>query len=212
MIMGLDSAKEEMGPYEAIFLDRGMATLAIDGPGQGEAEYELPICPEYEQPVAAIIDWVAMRRDLDADAIGLWGVSLGGYYAPRAAAFERRIKACIALSGPFDWFAAWDRLPQLTRDVFRLRSHARDEAEALAVGKRMSLAGLAEKITCPLYIVAGKRDSVVPWEGALRLSQEAKGPVELVMVEDGNHVVNNRPYRYRTQSADWLAQRLGVKK
>jgi dipeptidyl aminopeptidase/acylaminoacyl peptidase len=211
MLMGLDSAKEEMGPYEQIFLDRGLATLAVDGPGQGEAEYDIPIRPEYEQPVAAILDWVQSRSDIDAERIGLWGVSLGGYYAPRAAAFEKRVKACIALSGPYDWLAAWDSLPQLTRDVFTLRSHAKDEAAAKAVGQRMSLAGVAERITCPLYIVAGKRDSVVPWQGALRLSEEAKGPVELVVVEDGNHVVNNRPYRYRTQSADWLARRLGVK-
>jgi dipeptidyl aminopeptidase/acylaminoacyl peptidase len=211
MLMGLDSAKEEMGPYEEIFLDRGLATLAVDGPGQGEAEYEIPIRPEYEQPVAAILDWVAGRRDLDAERVGLWGVSLGGYYAPRAAAFERRIKACIALSGPYDWLDAWDKLPQLTRDIFRLRSHAKTDEEAKAIGRRMSLAGVAGRITCPLYVVAGKRDSVVPWEGAVRLAQEAKGPVELLVVEDGNHVVNNRPYRYRTQTADWLARLLGVK-
>jgi len=211
MLMGLDSAKEEMGPYEQVFLDRGLATLAVDGPGQGEAEYDIPIRPDYEQPVAAILDWLQGRSDVDADRVGLWGVSLGGYYAPRAAAFEQRVKACIALSGPYDWLAAWDSLPQLTRDVFTLRSHAKDEAAAKAVGARMTLAGVAERITCPLYIVAGKRDSVVPWQGAIRLSEEAKGPVELVVVEDGNHVVNNRPYRYRTQSADWLARRLGVK-
>ena len=212
MIMGLDSAKEEMGAYAQTFLARGLAILAVDGPGQGEAEYDLPICPEYEQPVAAILDWVAGRADLDADRVALWGVSLGGYYAPRAAAFEKRVKACVALSGPYDWHAAWERLPQLTRDVFQVRAHAKDEAAAMAVGKRMSLAGVAAQITCPLYVVAGKRDTVVPWEGAVRLAEEAKGEVELVVVEDGNHVVNNRPYRYRTQSADWLAARLGVKK
>jgi 2,6-dihydroxypseudooxynicotine hydrolase len=211
MIMGLDSAKEEMGPYEEIFLDRGMATLAVDGPGQGEAEYDMPIRPEYEQVVAKIIDWVETRGDVDAANVALWGVSLGGYYAPRAAAFEKRIRACVALSGPYDWSDAWDRLPPLTREVFKIRSHAKDEADALAIGRRMSLRGVAEGITCPLYIVAGKRDTVVPWEGAMQLAKEAKGPVELLVVEDGNHVVNNRPYRYRTQTADWLASLLGVK-
>ena len=45
MCMGLDSTKEEMRTNEAVFLDRGMATLAFDGPGQGEAEYDLPIRP-----------------------------------------------------------------------------------------------------------------------------------------------------------------------
>ena len=60
----------------------------------------------------------------------MWGVSLGGYYAPRAAAFDKRIKACIALGGPFDWGATWDALPDLTRDAFRVRSHCKTNDEA----------------------------------------------------------------------------------
>ena len=109
--MGLDSAKEEMHTNEQLFLDRGMATLAFDGPGQGEAEYDLPICPEFEKPVAAAIDWLETRDDIDPERIGIWGVSLGGYSAPRAAAYEPRIKACISLTGPFDFAEAFDRAP-----------------------------------------------------------------------------------------------------
>ena len=56
MAMGLDSAKEEMHSNEQVFLDRGIATFAFDGPGQGEAEYDLPIHPAYEEPVAAVLD------------------------------------------------------------------------------------------------------------------------------------------------------------
>jgi 2,6-dihydroxypseudooxynicotine hydrolase len=59
-------------------------------------------------------------------------------------------------------------------------------------------------------VVAGKLDRIVPWAHAQRLAKEAAGPVEFLLVEDGNHVVNNRIYRYRTQSADWLAERLGA--
>jgi len=58
MCMGLDSAKEEMDDYESRFLQRGLATLAFDGPGQGEAEYDFAICPEYEKPVKAVFDWL----------------------------------------------------------------------------------------------------------------------------------------------------------
>src|SRR5258705_4184582 len=100
MCMGLDSAKEEMDDYENRFLARGLATLAFDGPGQGEAEYDFALCPEYEKPVKAVFDYLATRTDVDNARAGIWGVSLGGYYAPRAAAFEKRIKACVALSGP----------------------------------------------------------------------------------------------------------------
>ncbi len=208
MCMGLDSAKEEMDSYEALFLARGLATLSFDGPGQGESEYDFAIRGDYEVAVKSVVDWVTQRHDIDADKIGLWGVSLGGYYAPRAAAFEKRVKACIGLSGPYDMGSAWDGLPELTRETFRTRAHCKTQDEARQVAATLSLAGVAQKITCPLYIVTGKLDRVVPWQDAERLAREAKGAVELVIIEDGNHVANNRVYKYRSQSADWMAQQL----
>ena len=210
MCMGLDSAKEEMDAYESIFLARGMATLAFDGPGQGEAEYELPIRGDYEVPVRTVIDWIERRPDLDGGRIGLWGVSLGGYYAARAAAFERRIEACIALSGPYDVADDWEMFPELTRETFRVRSKCKTQPEARKFGASLSLKGVAGKITCPLFVVAGKLDRIVPWRDGERLAREAKGPVEFLLIEDGNHVANNRGYRYRTQSADWMARQLSA--
>ena len=156
MVMGLDSAKEETDCYEQPFLARGMATLAFDGPGQGEAEYDFAIRGDYEVAVEAVIDFVATRRDLDAERIGLWGVSLGGYYAPRAAAFEKRACACMALGGPFDWGAAWDNLPELTREAFRVRSHCATPEEARRHAAALTLAGIAQQITCPIYIMNGR--------------------------------------------------------
>jgi 2,6-dihydroxypseudooxynicotine hydrolase len=210
MCMGLDSAKEEMDAYESIFLARGMATLAFDGPGQGEAEYELRIRGDYEAPVQAVVDYVQTRGDVDASSIGLWGVSLGGYYAPRAAAFEKRVRACISLSGPFDWADLWPTMNPLTREAFRVRAKCATPEEAEACGRTLSLKGIASDIACPLFVVAGKQDRIVPWQDGERLAREARGPVELVLIEDGNHVANNRAYRYRTQSADWMAAQLGV--
>jgi dipeptidyl aminopeptidase/acylaminoacyl peptidase len=208
MAMGLDSAKEEMDAYEEPFLARGIATLAFEGPGQGEAQYELAIRGDYEVPASAVVDYVETRADLDVSRIGMWGVSLGGYYAPRAAAFEKRIKACIALGGPFDFGAAWDGLPELTREAFRVRSHSKTEQDARKHAATLSLAGIAQTITCPIFIVNGRQDRIVPAADAERLACEVKGPVELLMIEDGNHIANNRPYRWRSQSADWMAAQL----
>jgi dienelactone hydrolase len=208
MACGLDSCKEETAAYEAPYLARGIAILVFDGPGQGEAEYDLPIRGNYETVVAAVIDYVEQRGDLDTSRIGLWGVSLGGYYAPRAAAFDPRVRACIALSGPFDLADAWDALPNLTREAFRVRSHCATEADAKRNAATLTLSGVASRIACPLFIVAGKQDGVVPWQHAQRLARKAKGPVELVVIEDGGHVANNRGYRWRLQSADWMAERL----
>jgi dipeptidyl aminopeptidase/acylaminoacyl peptidase len=212
MIPGLDSAKEELEAYELPFLARGMATLLVDGPGQGEAEYRFPIRGDYEVAAIAIVDWIGKRGDLDASRIGLWGVSLGGYYAPRAAAHDKRIRACISLAGPYDWAAIWDSLPELTREAFRVRSHLRTEQEAREHAATLTLKEAARKIDCPLFLVAGKQDRLVPWQDAQRIASEVRGPVELLVIEDGNHIANNRPYRYRLRSADWMAARLGLPK
>ena len=212
MAPGLDSTKEELHAYEEPFLARGMATLAIDGPGQGEAEYEIPICGDYERAARAVCDWIGERADLDASRIALWGVSLGGYYAPRATAYEKRIKACIALSGPFEWDSIWEGLPDLTRETFRVRSHAASEQEAREKAKALTLAEAAKKIRCPIFIVAGRQDRLVPAADAERLARSVAGPVELLVVEDGGHNANNRPYRYRSRTADWLAAQFGLPK
>ena len=212
MAPGLDSTKEELHAYEEPFLARGMATLAIDGPGQGEAEYEIPICGDYERAAKAVCDWIEERSDLDAKRIAIWGVSLGGYYAPRAAAYEKRIKACVALSGPFDWQTIWDGLPELTRDTFRVRSHSKSMDEARANARKLTLVEAAKNIQCPIFVVAGRQDRLVPAADAERLARSVRGPVELMVVEDGGHNANNRPYRYRSRTADWLAGQFGLPK
>lgn len=210
MCMGLDSTKEEMRTNEAVFLDRGMATLAFDGPGQGEAEYALPIRHDYEAPVSAVIDWLEGRADVDAARIGLWGVSLGGYYAPRAAAVEKRIRACVSLTGPFNFSEAFSRAPGLTRAAFAARSHSSDDAAAEQAAGRLNLGEVARQITCPIYIVGGALDRVIPPDHASKLAAAVSGPATLNMVEDGTHVVNNRPYKYRPASADWMAGHMDV--
>jgi pimeloyl-ACP methyl ester carboxylesterase len=212
MVPGLDSTKEELHAYEDPFLARGIAVLAIDGPGQGEAEYEIPICGDYEGAARVVVDWIETRADLDASRMAIWGVSLGGYYAPRAAAYEKRLRACIALSGPFDWAEIWDALPELTRETFRVRSHSSTQHEAKTRAAALTLREAAEKIECPLFIVAGRQDRLVPSAHAERLAKAASGPVELLVVEDGGHNANNRPYRYRSRTADWLAAQFGLPK
>jgi dienelactone hydrolase len=209
MTMGLDSTKEELLTFELDFLRRGMAILAFDGPGQGEAEYDFPIRSDYENVVGPVIDWLSANvRDVDSTRIGVWGISLGGYYAPRAAAFEKRIRAAVANCGPYNWGALWDKLPGLTRDAYIARSHSANEREAREKAFTLSLEGLGRRIECPLVVIAAGLDRLCPPEDAERLAREVAGPVTLLVVEDGNHVAHNRFYKYRAKSADWMAQQL----
>jgi len=210
LVPGLDSAKEEFGSTETLFLQRGVATLSVDGPGQGEAEYDLPIRGDWEVPGAAILDAAAALPGVDPERLGVWGVSLGGYYAPRIASADPRVKACIALAGPYDFGECWDRLPGLTRAAFRVRSRSRDDRQARERAHELSLAGRAGRIRCPLLVVFGRLDRLIPAEHAERLAREASGPTRLLMLEDGNHGCMNVAPKHRLRSADWMAAQLGA--
>jgi dipeptidyl aminopeptidase/acylaminoacyl peptidase len=208
LIPGLDSAKEEFRSTEQLFLERGIATLSIDGPGQGESEYSLPIRPDWDVVGNELLDAVDTLPGVDSTRIGLWGVSLGGYYAPRMASGTDRVRGCIALAGPYDFGACWEQLPDLTRDTFRVRSKAADADDARTKALELTLEGRARNITCPLQVVMGKLDRLVPWQQAERLASEASGPVDFLLLEDGNHGCANVPYKHRYISADWMAEQL----
>jgi dienelactone hydrolase len=209
MIPGLDSTKEELRSTEELFLERGVATFSVDGPGQGEAEYDLAIRGDWEVPGAAFIDRLAAEPSLDAERIGVWGVSLGGYYSPRVASGDDRVKACVALAGPYTFADGWDSRPMLTQEAFRVRSKSPDMAAAQAAAAELSMEGRAELIRCPLLAVTGKRDRLIPWEHAARLVKEASGPAELLLLEEGNHGCANLAPFHRYLTADWVAEQLG---
>lgn len=208
LVPGLDSTKEEFAPTEDLFLERGLATFSVDGPGQGEAEYDLAIRGDWEVPGAAIVNHLSAQGDLDTGRIGLWGVSLGGYYAPRIASGVDGIRACIALAGPYDFGSIWDDLPALTRETFRVRSKLDTEDDARAHAHSLSLEGRAEAITAPLQIVMGKNDRLIPWQHAQRLADTTGGEADLLLLEDGNHGCANVAYKHRYRSADWMVRRL----
>src|SRR5437660_470673 len=89
---------ESIRTWEDVYLARGMATLSLDGPGQGEGGYgEGRMRPDYEAAVTAALDHLAGRDDLDMGRVGAIGISLGGHYAPRAAAGEPRLRAVVAV-------------------------------------------------------------------------------------------------------------------
>jgi 2,6-dihydroxypseudooxynicotine hydrolase len=210
LVPGLDSVKEELHAYGDTFLRRGIAVLAIDGPGQGEMEFTHPMRHDYEVPVRYIIDALERRPDLDARRMGLFGVSLGGYYAVRTAAFEPRLRAIIALAGPYAVLDGLLAMPSLTQAAFTARLHARSRDEAVERLQRFTLSGIMERVQCPLLVIMGQQDRIVPPQDAERTAREAGEHAELWMFPDGNHVCNNIPYKHRPQQADWMRGKLGA--
>ena len=202
LLPGLDSTKEEFFEWENVFLRRGNATLSLDGPGQGETGYTTLIRPNYEVGVGAALDHLQWDGP-----IGLAGVSLGGYYAARAAAFEPRVRAAAGVSGPFNFGDVWEARPSLTRETFQHHSGAASAEEARTRASELDLTGVAERIEQPLLVVAGKLDRLVSWRESKRIADAAQNAT-FVLLEDGNHVCNDVPYRYRPLVADWLREQL----
>ena len=204
LLAGLDSTKEEFFHWEQVFLDRGLATFSLDGPGQGETGYTTVIHPNYEVAVTAALDRLAWDSP-----VGLAGVSLGGYYAPRAAAFEPRVKAVAGVSGAFNFGEVWDARPSLTKETFQHHSGAANPEEAREKAFELSLEGVAERIEQPLLVVTGKLDRLVGWQESKKIADQAPSAT-WVRFEEGNHVCNNIPYKYRPLVADWLKEQLAA--
>ena len=202
LVPGLDSTKEEFFHWEDVFLRRGLATLSLDGPGQGETGFALDIRADYEVPVSAALDALSWPAP-----VGAVGVSLGGYYAPRAAACEPRIRAVAGVSGPYNFGECWESLPPLTRETFQHHSGAADEDEARERAHELDLGPAIADLRQPALLVTGKLDKIIPYEQTERIAREAPN-AQFVLFEDGSHVCNNIPYKYRPLVADWITGRL----
>ena len=208
LIPGLDSTKEGRHSGRGGFLARGMAVFSIDGPGQGEMSMTTHIRPDFEAPIAAAIDYLETRDDVDASRVGVIGSSLGGYYAPRAAAFEPRIKACIAVSGAFSQASRGRELMAPTKEAYIHYLGAADDEEATQLKSRLSLEGVAQNITCPLLVIGGKQDPLVHWENQQKLYDEASGPKELHLFDEGNHSCQNIMHKVLPLEYLFLAKHL----
>jgi dienelactone hydrolase len=180
---GMDNCKEMSVIFAGIeFANRGIHTLAIDGPGQGETQRLRGIHSrhDYEVPGSAAYEYVASRSDVDPKRVAVMGYSFGGYQAPRIVAFEKRYAACVALGAMhwsiYEWVAgnkaalAVDARTSST-SIFQFRwvVGAPDNETALEWAKKFSLEGVAEKIECPFLVLHGENDRIVPLDAATTL-------------------------------------------
>jgi alpha-beta hydrolase superfamily lysophospholipase len=223
---GLDLSKEMSILFAGIELaNRGISTLAIDGPGQGEALRlrGMPSRYDYEVPGTAAYEYVAGREDVDPSRVAIMAFSMGGYYAPRIAAFEKRYAALVAWGAHFDYHAVWvDRWKHMQAGGKNASSAAfqlpfvmgtPDMDTALEKTRKYTLAGVAGKIECPTLIVHGENDTIVPPHWAQKL-YEAVGTKEkqlkIFTAADGGseHCHGDNRVVGSNYIADWLADRL----
>jgi len=194
LIGGLETTKEESYGFENMLLRRGVATLAFDGPGQGEMWFRCKMQPDFERYTSRVIDFLECRPEIDPSRIGVLGRSLGGYYAARSAAFDRRLISCVCWGCIFRIPDFWDRIHVATQDGLAYVCGAASHAEA------------KER-----YIFHGKQDWLIPVEEAHKLRDAAtQAPQTVVIPEDAIHCGHNVFERIRTPMADWLAHHLGA--
>jgi dienelactone hydrolase len=222
---GFDLTKEFL--YAVIgntFASKGITCLVIDTPGVGEPLRlrGVPSRPDYEVPTAAIIDHLETRSDVDADRIAVMGISLGGYYAARAAAFEPRLAACVAWTAIWDWGASWDqRLASGSDSVpvppFQLPWVMGTDTleEAVERARAWNLIDVWPLVHQPLLIVHGENDRQIPAADAVR-AFEAAGSADkqlrMFTVAEGGaeHIQADEPDPARQLISDWLNLRLNA--
>jgi alpha-beta hydrolase superfamily lysophospholipase/ribosome-associated toxin RatA of RatAB toxin-antitoxin module len=208
LINGLDSAKEvELFAFAREFLARGMAAVVFDGPGQGVLAGAVPMVVDFENVVGAVLAEVARQSDVDPGRVGVFGVSFGGYLAPRAAATNPAIRACISLSGGFDH----DNYPDLNVSVrkdFRFVFGVADEAAMADLCRRsLNLRGVPP-LRVPLLSVHPEQDKIITFESCLRLLDWAAGEKELLRYPGSRHVAPEWFADYIPRFCDWMAGHL----
>jgi dienelactone hydrolase len=220
-VPGMDSYKEiQVALYGDRFLNRGMAVLAIDGPGQ----YEAPMIglnfsmENWGAAGPAIVDWIAARPELDATRIGVSGTSFGTLFGTVLTAHEPRIKACAVMSVCHEpgCQTIFEEASPTFKKRFMYMSGITDEAEFDKFRQSITWEGHADKIGVPFLCVAGDADELSPVKHSEDLIAALKGPKQMVIYQESRHSVGNVPAANLGPFppilvADWLADRLAGK-
>jgi len=220
-VPGMDSFKEiQVALYGDRFLNRGMAVLAIDGPGQ----YEAPLIGLYfsvDRWKAAgkpLVDWLSQRAEIDQDRIGCSGTSFGTFFGTVLTAYEPRIRAFAAMSVCHE--PGGETIFQQASPTFKKRfmymSGIADEHEFDTFRKAITFEGHADKIEAPYLVVAGECEELSPLEHSHRLLKALRGPKQMVVYQESRHSVGNVPAANlgplpQVLVADWLADRFAGK-
>lgn len=226
-VNGLDSTKEmkyRVG-LPAWLAKRGIASLIIDQPGTGEALRLHGLTARYDSEhwASRVVDYLESRRDIDARRIGLEGVSLGGYYCPRAVAFEPRFACGVVWGANHDWRDVQKRrlekegnfpVPHYWAHVCWVWG-AKDMDEFMSIAENVHLDGVLDRIKVPFLVTHGEKDSQIPLKWAQRtyeqLVNSPKRELKIFTEREGGvqHSSFDNSANAGAYIADWVAETLG---
>jgi dienelactone hydrolase len=226
-VNGLDSTKEmkyRVG-LPAWLAKRGVSSLIVDQPGTGEALrlHGLTARFDSEHWASRVVDWLETRPEVDAKRIGMEGVSLGGYYSPRAVAFEPRFACGVAWGANHDWRDVQKRRLQREGNlpVPHYWAHvcwvwgAKDIDDFMRIAEDVHLDGVLDRIRVPFLVTHGEKDSQIPLQWAHRtyeqLVNSPKRELKVFTEREGGcqHSSFDNSINAGHYIADWVAQALG---
>ena len=224
---GLDSTKEMkyFVGLPAWLAKRGVSSLIIDQPGTGEALrlQGLPARYDAEHWASKVVDYLETRDDVDPARIGCEGVSLGGYYCPRAVAFEPRFACGVAWGANHDWRDVQKRRLEKEGDfpVPHYWKHvcwvwgAKDIEAFMRIAEQVHLDGVVERIKVPFLVTHGEQDTQIPLKWAQRtyeqLVNSPKRELKIFTEREGGaqHASFDNSINAGHYIADWVAETLG---
>jgi cephalosporin-C deacetylase-like acetyl esterase len=212
---GMDSFKEAMHPnYDDKLMERGMAILSLDGPGQGECLVRKIHCTATNFPQAgtAAMDYLLTRPEIDGNRIGVVGTSMGSFWVTQIAVYEPRLKAAavqLVCHEP-GMNTIFNMASPTFKDRYMWMAGFEDETEFDKFAKTLTLKGLGKKIKCPYLIVGGEFDQLSPIQYSYDIFNEVQAPKKFVVYEGETHS-NSQAADAQTLVADWLKDRLDGK-
>ena len=214
LIGGANSNMINMHAVSDYYLDRGMATIGLDGPGQGEFRARTGRAlrvGEYDRALGAVADWVQRDGRLDGARIGIYGRATGSLLAIHAAAGDKRFRAVVAHPAAFNFANFFEQAFAHTLISHRLEMCSFLGARTLEEGTRLvreqlTLEDVADRVDFPILSVCSADDETMPTSESTILQQRVKGPVEIVTFPGKGH---GGPSRLSLPlEADWMRDRL----
>ena len=220
-IPGMDSFKETgVALYGDRLLERGIAVLSIDGPGQKEAlQRGIHVtATNWMDAGRAVLDWMRSQPELDPDRIAVKGTSMGSFWGTQVASIDDRLKGCAVQAVCHE--PGMNTIFNVASPTFKLRfmymAGYDDEDEFDRFAETMTLEGVGRNVTCPYLVLAGEDDHLSPIECTYDLLETIAGPKQLVLYEGADHGLGGSSSsdlgpNPQTYIADWLLDRLNGK-
>ncbi len=220
-IDGMDGFKEmQHSLYGDRFFERGIASLSIDGPGQGECTVrDIHVtATNFKDAGRAALAWMRAQPEIDPDRIAVCGVSFGSSWATQVASVDDRIKGCAVAFVCHE--PGGNTIFNMASPTFKLRfmymAGYEDEDEFDKFAETLTLEGVGEQIKCPYLVIAGEDDQLSPIEYTYQLLDTIKAPKQLLLYQGEEHGLHTTlssalgPH-WGVYVADWIKDRLDGK-